>query len=125
MMLDLFEPQQVTELGLLHEKVLAVALIRLGDQRHSLDLFEPERLDPDPFCGIVGQQAHLLDAKVHEVVQMFHDTQETRITDIPYIGKRYLQAAPNEEVTADQMRGLPAPVAEIRNVRLDTPSFRE
>jgi len=44
---------------------------------------------------------------------LFHDTQETRITDIPYIGKRYLKPASNEEVTADQMRGLPKPVADM------------
>ncbi|WP_440100416.1 HD domain-containing protein [Streptosporangium sp. H16] len=46
-------------------------------------------------------------------MSLFHDTQETRITDIPYIGKRYLKAAPNEEVTADQMRGVPESVAEM------------
>ncbi|MFF5206491.1 HD family hydrolase [Streptosporangium sp. NPDC000396] len=46
-------------------------------------------------------------------MSLFHDTQETRVTDIPYIGKRYLTAAPNEEVTADQMRGVPEPVAEM------------
>lgn len=44
---------------------------------------------------------------------LFHDTQETRLTDIPYIGKRYLKAAPNEEVTADQMRDVAAPVADM------------
>lgn len=46
-------------------------------------------------------------------MSLFHDTQETRITDIPYLGKRYLAAAPNEEVTADQTRGVPGPVAEM------------
>ncbi|WP_433514594.1 HD domain-containing protein [Nonomuraea sp. CA-143628] len=46
-------------------------------------------------------------------LSLFHDTQETRVTDIPYIGKRYLKAAPNEEVTADQVRGVPGPVAEM------------
>lgn len=46
-------------------------------------------------------------------MSLFHDTQETRITDIPYIGKRYLKAAPNEEVTADQVAGLPRSVAEM------------
>ncbi|GAA3420194.1 HD domain-containing protein [Streptosporangium vulgare] len=46
-------------------------------------------------------------------MSLFHDTQETRVTDIPYIGKRYLKAAPNEEVTADQVRGVPEPVAEM------------
>jgi putative hydrolase of HD superfamily len=46
-------------------------------------------------------------------MSLFHDTQETRITDIPYLGKRYLRAAPNEQVTADQMRGLPDAVARM------------
>ncbi|MEU7750000.1 HD domain-containing protein [Nonomuraea sp. NPDC049158] len=46
-------------------------------------------------------------------LSLFHDTQETRVTDIPYIDKRYLKAAPNEEVTADQVRGIPEPVAEM------------
>lgn len=46
-------------------------------------------------------------------MSLFHDTQETRVTDIPYIGKRYLKAASNEEVTADQVRGVPEPVAEM------------
>lgn len=44
---------------------------------------------------------------------LFHDTQETRVTDIPYVAKRYLKAAPNEQITADQMRGLPSPVADV------------
>ncbi|MFI7698850.1 HD family hydrolase [Nonomuraea sp. NPDC049480] len=44
---------------------------------------------------------------------LFHDTQETRITDIPYIGKRYLKAASNEEVTADQVRPVTEPVADM------------
>jgi putative hydrolase of HD superfamily len=38
---------------------------------------------------------------------VIHDTQETRIGDIPHIGRRYLDAASNETVTADQVRGLP------------------
>jgi putative hydrolase of HD superfamily len=46
-------------------------------------------------------------------MSLFHDTQETRVTDIPYIGKRYLKVAPNEQVTADQMRGVPETVAQM------------
>jgi putative hydrolases of HD superfamily len=46
-------------------------------------------------------------------MSLFHDTQETRITDIPYIAKRYLTAASNEEVTADQTRDIPEPVAQM------------
>ncbi|WP_433539859.1 HD domain-containing protein [Streptosporangium sandarakinum] len=48
-------------------------------------------------------------------MSLFHDTQETRVTDIPYIGKRYLKAAPNEEVTADQVHGTPETVAQMIN----------
>ncbi|MBB4913230.1 HD family hydrolase [Streptosporangium saharense] len=46
-------------------------------------------------------------------MSLFHDTQETRITDIPYLGKRYLKPASNEEVTADQVSGVPEVVAEV------------
>ncbi|MFI6277877.1 HD family hydrolase [Streptomyces sp. NPDC050988] len=34
---------------------------------------------------------------------LWHDTQETRVSDIPHIGQRYLEAASNEKVTADQV----------------------
>ncbi|MER7364150.1 HD family hydrolase [Nonomuraea wenchangensis] len=44
---------------------------------------------------------------------LFHDSQETRVTDIPYLGKRYLKAASNEEVTADQTRDVAGPVADM------------
>lgn len=37
----------------------------------------------------------------------FHDTQETRIGDIPLIGRRYVSVASNEAVTADQVAGCP------------------
>ncbi|MEU8698705.1 HD family hydrolase [Streptomyces sp. NPDC091387] len=33
----------------------------------------------------------------------FHDTQETRVGDIPWIGRRYIKVARNEDVTADQV----------------------
>lgn len=38
---------------------------------------------------------------------VIHDTQETRIGDIPHIGRRYINAASNEAITADQVKGLP------------------
>jgi putative hydrolases of HD superfamily len=38
---------------------------------------------------------------------VWHDTQETRVGDIPYLGRRYVQAAANEQVTDDQSAGLP------------------
>ncbi|MBO3753054.1 HD domain-containing protein [Streptosporangiaceae bacterium NEAU-GS5] len=46
-------------------------------------------------------------------MSLFHDTQETRITDIPYIGKRYVKAASNENVTRDQTAGIPEAVAAV------------
>jgi putative hydrolase of HD superfamily len=47
------------------------------------------------------------------LLSVFHDSQETRLTDLHYVAKKYVTRAPNEEVTADQMRGLPAPVAQM------------
>ncbi|MFC4057022.1 HD family hydrolase [Planomonospora corallina] len=46
-------------------------------------------------------------------MSLFHDTQEARTTDVHYLGKRYLEVTPNEEVTADQVRDVPRPVAEM------------
>jgi putative hydrolases of HD superfamily len=42
---------------------------------------------------------------------MWHDTQETRITDLPHLTKRYVTAAPNETVTSDQVQALPTAIA--------------
>lgn len=44
---------------------------------------------------------------------VLHDTQETRITDIPHIAKRYLTAAPNTTITADQVAAGPPAVADL------------
>jgi hypothetical protein len=35
---------------------------------------------------------------------LWHDTQETRTTDLPHLTKRYVTTAANEAVTADQVR---------------------
>jgi putative hydrolases of HD superfamily len=43
---------------------------------------------------------------------VLHDTQETRITDIPHIAKRYLSVAPNAAVTADQIDGCSPAVTD-------------
>lgn len=40
-----------------------------------------------------------------------HDTQETRVGDIPHSGRRYPEAASNERVTADQASAAPPSVA--------------
>jgi len=43
---------------------------------------------------------------------VWHDSQETRVGDIPHIGRRYLQAADNEDITAHQVAGIPSAVAD-------------
>jgi putative hydrolase of HD superfamily len=48
---------------------------------------------------------------------LFHDTQETRVGDIPSVGQRYLTAASNEQITSDQVAALPAEVGQaVREV---------
>jgi putative hydrolases of HD superfamily len=47
------------------------------------------------------------------LLSLFHDSQETRLTDLPYVSKPYVTKAPNEEVTGAQTRGLPGPVADV------------
>jgi putative hydrolases of HD superfamily len=44
---------------------------------------------------------------------LWHDTQETRTTDLPHLTKRYVTTAANEAVTADQVRPLPEPIAAM------------
>ncbi|MGL5866774.1 MAG: HD domain-containing protein [Dermatophilaceae bacterium] len=54
---------------------------------------------------------------------LWHDSQETRIGDIPHSARPYLDAASNERITADQVAALPpkahetvtAAVAEYEN----------
>ena len=38
---------------------------------------------------------------------LWHDTQETRTTDLPHLTRRYVTSASNETVTGDQVRSLP------------------
>ncbi|NJQ05051.1 HD domain-containing protein [Streptomyces lonarensis] len=48
---------------------------------------------------------------------LWHDTQETRVGDIPHIGRRYLDAADNQSVTADQLADAhPAVRSEARRI---------
>ena len=42
---------------------------------------------------------------------LWHDSQETRTTDLPHLTKNYVSAAANEQVTRDQVAPLPPPVA--------------
>ncbi|WP_019629308.1 HD domain-containing protein [Actinomadura atramentaria] len=47
------------------------------------------------------------------ILSLFHDTQETRLTDLPHSARPYVTKVPNEQVTAHQMRGVPEPVAAM------------
>ncbi len=46
-------------------------------------------------------------------LSLWHDSQETRTTDLPHLTKRYVTAAANEQVTEDQVRPLPPALAEM------------
>lgn len=44
---------------------------------------------------------------------LWHDSQETRTTDLPHLARTYVTATPNNAVTADQVAPLPAAVAAV------------
>lgn len=44
---------------------------------------------------------------------LWHDSQESRTTDLPHLTKRYVTAAANEQVTSDQVRPLPQAIAAM------------
>ena len=56
---------------------------------------------------------------------LFHDTQETRIGDVPSVGKAYVVTAPNAEVTADQVVGFPAEIGQAVRELVDEYEARE
>ncbi|MEU7045418.1 HD domain-containing protein [Streptomyces varsoviensis] len=82
---------------------------------------DPETIAEHSFrTAVIGSVLAMLEgadpAKV-ALLCTFHDTQETRIGDIPLIGRRYLKAAKNEDVTADQVADAhPSVAAGIRAV---------
>jgi 5'-deoxynucleotidase YfbR-like HD superfamily hydrolase len=44
---------------------------------------------------------------------LWHDSQETRTTDLPHLTKNYVSTAANEQVTRDQVAPLPSSVASM------------
>ncbi|WP_442785677.1 HD domain-containing protein [Actinacidiphila sp. DG2A-62] len=82
---------------------------------------DPETIAEHSFrTAVVGSVLALMEgadpAKV-ALMCTFHDTQETRIGDIPHIGRRYLTASSNQTVTADQVSAAhPAVAAGINRV---------
>ncbi|MCK2243729.1 MULTISPECIES: HD family hydrolase [unclassified Crossiella] len=68
---------------------------------------QPETIAEHSFrTALIGAVLAMMEgadpAKV-ALMGVFHDTQETRIGDIPHVGRRYLTAVSNEKVTADQL----------------------
>ncbi|MFK8910148.1 HD family hydrolase [Streptomyces sp. YS-3] len=82
---------------------------------------DPETIAEHSFrTAIIGSVLAMMEgadpAKV-ALMCVFHDTQETRVSDIPRIGRRYLQAATNEAVTADQVSAAhPAVTAGVQRI---------
>ena len=65
--------------------------------------------------GLIGAVLAIMegaDPSTVALMGVLHDTQETRVGDIAYIGRRYLKAADNREVTSDQTAGAPPVVRE-------------
>ncbi|MET8264793.1 HD domain-containing protein [Micromonospora arida] len=78
---------------------------------------QPESIAEHSFrTALIGMMLAAMEGADPARVSMLctlHDTQETRITDIPHIAKRYLTAVPNTAVTADQVAACPPAVAEV------------
>lgn len=78
---------------------------------------EPESIADHTFrAAVLASVLAVLEGADPEraaLLSLFHDSQETRLTDIPYLAKRYVTRAPNEEVTADQTADLPGSVADM------------
>ncbi|MET8043426.1 HD domain-containing protein [Micromonospora sp. NPDC005215] len=77
---------------------------------------QPESIAEHSFrTALIGMMLAAMEGADPARVSMLcvlHDTQETRITDIPHIAKRYLTAVPNTAVTADQVAACPPAVTE-------------
>lgn len=80
---------------------------------------DPESIADHSFrTALIGMMLAAMEGADPARVSMLcvlHDTQETRITDIPHIARRYLTAAPNATVTADQVAACPPAVADLIN----------
>jgi putative hydrolase of HD superfamily len=72
--------------------------------------------------GLIGAVLAVMEgadpAKV-AFMGVIHDTQETRVGDIAYIGRRYLKAADNRDITADQIASAPPEVRDVLTAVVD------
>src|SRR4051794_39635457 len=76
----------------------------------------PESVAEHSFrVGVIGSVLAMMegaDPSRVALMCLFHDSQETRVGDIPHIGRKYLRVAPNQEVTADQVANAHPSVRE-------------
>jgi putative hydrolase of HD superfamily len=54
-----------------------------------------------------------VDPERAAALALFHDSQESRTTDLDYVGRNYLHATSNEQITADQTAALLQPLAAL------------
>jgi putative hydrolases of HD superfamily len=84
---------------------------------------DPESIAEHSFrVGIVGAVLAAMegaDPSRVALLGLLHDTQETRVTDIPHVGRRYLQATSNEAITADQVAQAPEAVRQVIQAAVD------
>jgi putative hydrolase of HD superfamily len=77
---------------------------------------DPETIAEHSFrTALIGYMLAVMEGANPERVAtlcLFHDTQETRVGDIPSVGHQYLAAAPNTAVTEDQISGSPEVVVQ-------------
>ncbi|MGP4114310.1 HD domain-containing protein [Streptomyces sp. 4N509B] len=79
---------------------------------------DPETIAEHSFrTAIIGSVLAMLEEPILRRLRCsFHDTKETRVGDIPCIGRRYLTATKNEAVTADQVADAhPAVAAGVQH----------
>jgi putative hydrolases of HD superfamily len=89
----------------------------------------PETIAEHTFrTAIIGYLlARMEGADPHKTATLclFHDTQESRIGDVPSVGKAYVVTAPNPQVTADQVAGFPDVIGQAVRELVDEYEARE
>ena len=103
------EPEMEGLTNFLYEMGLLKRYKRTGWMIAGID--NPESIAEHSFrTAIIGYLLAVMegaDPAKTAALCLFHDTQETRIGDVPSVGKAYVVTAPNPEVTADQVAGFP------------------
>jgi putative hydrolase of HD superfamily len=103
------EPELEGLTNFLYEMGLLKRYKRTGWMIAGID--NPESIAEHSFrTAIIGYLLAVMegaDPAKTAVLCLFHDTQETRIGDVPSVGKAYVVTAANPEVTADQVAGFP------------------